>query len=274
MTEAVSESPVELRVEERIGYLTFNRPRQLNAFNHALMEAASAGLKQLVEDPAVLAIVVSGSGRAFSAGFDLKEADAGPPRESLEDWRRVLEYDYDFIVQFWDCPKPTVAAVQGYCLAGAFEVMLACDMTVAAEGSFFGEPEVRFGSGIVCMLLPWMTTPKIAKELLLTGADRITAQRMYEIGIVNRVVPDGEALAAATALARDLTAAAPHSVRLTKQAINRTFEVQGLRTALLQALDQEVLIEFGAGPERKEFNRIRKEEGLKAAIAWRDSRFK
>ncbi len=275
MPEAASvESPVEIRVEDRIGYLTFNRPRQLNAFNLALMEAASAGLKQLVEDPAVLAIVVSGSGRAFSAGFDLKEADAGPPRESLEDWRRVLEYDYDFIVQFWDCPKPTIAAVQGYCLAGAFEVMLACDMTVAAEGSFFGEPEVRFGSGIVCMLLPWMTTPKIAKELLLTGADRLTAQRMYEVGIVNRVVPEGEALTAAAALARDLTAAAPHSVRLTKQAINRTFEVQGLRAALAQALDQELLIEFGAGPERKEFNRIRKEEGLKAAIAWRDSRFK
>lgn len=272
-TAAPAEAPVEIHVEERIGFLTFNRPRQLNAFNHALMEAASAGLRRLVEDPAVLAIVVAGKGRAFSAGFDLKEADAGPPRESLDEWRQVLEYDYDFIIQFWDCPKPTVAAVDGYCLAGAFEVMLACDMTVAAEGSFFGEPEVRFGSGIVCMLLPWMTTPKIAKELLLTGADRVTAKRMQEIGIVNRVVPDGEALKAATELARDLAAAAPHSVRLTKAAINRTYEVQGLRAALAQALDQELLIEFGAGPERKEFNRIRKEEGLKAAIAWRDAKF-
>lgn len=277
MTESApassSDSPVEIHVEERIGYLTFNRPKQLNAFNHALMEAATAGLKQLIDDPAVLAIVVSGSGRAFSAGFDLKEADQGPPRESLADWSRVLQYDYDFIVQFWDCPKPTIAAVQGYCLAGAFEVMLACDMTVAAEGSFFGEPEVRFGSGIVCMLLPWMTTPKIAKEILLTGADRVTAKRMHEIGIVNRVVPDGEALKAATELARDLAAAAPHSVRLTKLAINRSYEAQGLRNALAQALDQELLIEFGAGPERKEFNRIRQEQGLKAAIAWRDAKF-
>ena len=269
----MSDLPVEIRVEERIGYLTFNRPKQLNAFNHALMEAATAGLKQLVADPAVLAIVVSGNGRAFSAGFDLKEADAGAPRESLDDWRRILEYDYDFIIQFWDCPKPTVAAVQGYCLAGAFEVMLACDLTVAAEGSFFGEPEVRFGSGIVCMLLPWMTTPKLAKELLLTGADRVTAKRMHEIGIVNRVVPDGEALQAATALARALAAAAPHSVRLTKQAINRSYEAMGLRSALKQSLDQELMIEFGAGPERKEFNRIRQEQGLKAAIAWRDAKF-
>jgi len=269
----MSEEPVIVRVEERVGHLAFNRPRQLNAFNKALMNAATDGLKRLVADPAVLSIVVSGEGRAFSAGFDLKEGE-GETRESLADWQRVLEYDFDFIVQFWDCPKPTVAAVQGYCLAGAFEVMLACDLTVAAAGAFFGEPEVRFGSGIVCMLLPWMTTPKVAKELLLTGADRVTAQRMYEIGIVNRVVPDGQQLEAAMALARELATAAPHSVALTKKAINRSYEAMGLRHALKQALDAELLIEYGAGPERKEFNRIRQEQGLKAAIAWRDARFK
>jgi len=269
----MSEDLVIVSVEDRIGRLSFNRPKALNAFSHGLMEQATAALKRLTDDPGVLAIVVSGEGRAFSAGFDLKEGES-QVRETLDDWKRVLDYDFDFIVQFWDCPKPTVAAVQGYCLAGAFEVMLACDLTVASEGARFGEPEVRFGSGIVCMLLPWLTTPKLAKEMLLTGADRMTAQRMYEIGIVNRVVPDGQHIEGAMALARDLAAAAPHSVKLTKQAINRTYETMGLRQALAQALDQELMIESSAGPERKEFNRIRNEKGLKAAIEWRDSRFK
>ena len=87
-----------------------------------------------------------------------------------EQWRKVLETDFDFIMQFWDCPKPTIAAVHGFCLAGAFELALACDITVAAEGTRFGEPEARFGSGIIAMLLPWVTGPKQAKELLLTGS--------------------------------------------------------------------------------------------------------
>jgi len=269
----MSEDLVIVSVAERIGRLSFNRPKSLNAFSHALMEEATAALKRLIDDPAVLAIVVSGEGRAFSAGFDLKEGDS-QVRETLDDWKRVLDYDFDFIVQFWDCPKPTVAAVQGYCLAGAFEVMLACDMTVASEGARFGEPEVRFGSGIVCMLLPWLTTPKLAKEILLTGADRIPAQRMYEMGMVNRVVPEGQHIEGALALARDLAAAAPQSVKLTKRAINRTYEAMGLRGALAQALDHELMIESAAGPERKAFNRIRGEQGLKAAIAWRDAKFK
>ena len=176
-------------------------------------------------------------------------------------------------MQFWDCPKPVIAAVHGYCLAGAFEMALACDITIAAEGTRFGEPEVRFGSGIVAMLLPWMTTPKLAKELLLTGNDRIDASRALAMGIVNEVVPEGQHLERALAVARDIASAASQSVRMTKRAINRTYEIMGMRQALLAALDIDVLIEAGAGPERSEFNRIRKEQGLKAAVAWRDAKF-
>jgi enoyl-CoA hydratase len=119
-----------------------------------------------------------------------------------------------------------------------------------------------------------MTTPKIAKELLLTGNDRVDARRAYEMGIVNHVVPAGEEFAKAMAIADDLCAAAPLSVQLTKRAVNRGFEIMGMRQALLAAIDTDALIEAGAGPERVEFNRIRQEQGLKAALAWRDARFK
>jgi enoyl-CoA hydratase len=163
--------------------------------------------------------------------------------------------------------------VHGYCLAGAFEMALSCDLTVAAEGTRFGEPEVRFGSGIVAMLLPWFVGPKAAKELLLTGNDQVDAARALQLGIVNCVVPAGQELDKALQLARDMAAAAPLSVMLTKRAINRTYEMMNMRQALLAALDTDTLIEAGAGPERTEFNRIRREQGLKAAIEWRDARF-
>jgi enoyl-CoA hydratase len=152
--------------------------------------------------------------------------------------------------------------------------MLACDIAVAAEGTYFGEPEVRFGAGIVALLLPWMTTPKIAKELLLTGNDKVTATQAREMGMVNHVVPAGQELPKAMDLAAQVCAAAPVSVQLTKRAVNRTYEMMNMRQALLAALETSTLISVEAGPERVEFNRIAKEQGLNAAIAWRNGRFK
>jgi enoyl-CoA hydratase len=268
----MSDALLETRTDGRVGLLTFNRGEVLNAFNAALIAEAGRALGAFASNPAINAIVINGNGRAFSAGFDLKESAAKGALDN-EQWRALIEADFDFIMQFWDCPKPTIAAVHGYCLAGAFELALACDITVAAAGTYFGEPEVRFGSGIVAMLLPWVTGPKQAKELLLTGNDRITAERALEIGIVNRVVPDGQQLEQAMEIARTIAAAAPASVQMTKRAINRGYEIMGMRQALLAAVDIDIFIESSGGPERAEFNRIRKEQGLKAALNWRDARF-
>lgn len=255
------------------GLLVLNRPQILNAINRTMMRELTEALGAFVADPAVRAIVIHGAGRAFSAGFDMKESAARATAD-VEQWRQVLQADFDFIIQFWDCPKPTIAAIHGYCLAGAFELALACDLTVAAEGTRLGEPEVRFGSGIICLLLPWMTSPKLAKELLLTGDDQLDAGRALAAGIVNQVVPAGTELEAALRLARTLAAAAPLSVQLTKRAINRGYAVMGMREALLAGLDTDVLIESTGGPERAEFNRLRREVGLKAALEWRDRRFR
>jgi enoyl-CoA hydratase len=270
MTE--SYETIASRKEGRIGFIAFRRPGALNALNSALLAETTSALAEHARDDEIAAIIVHGEGRAFSAGFDLKESAARGTTGAAA-WRQVLEQDFDFIVQFWDCPKPTIAAVHGYCLAGAFELMLACDITIAAEGTLFGEPEVQFGSGVVAMLLPWVTGPKQAKELLLTGDDQVTAERALAMGIVNRVVPANELMTTATAIASDIAAAAPLSVQLTKRAINRTYEIMGLRQALLASLETDILLEASAGPERAEFNRIRREQGLQAAIAWRDSRF-
>lgn len=263
---------IRTRVDNRVGVITFDRPDVLNAMNRQLKREVSATMAAWSADEGVLAIVAHGAGRAFSAGFDMKES-ATRSLSTIEEWRTALTESFDFIIQFWDCPKPTIAAVHGFCLGGAFELTLACDIAVAAQGTRFGEPEPRFGSGVICMLLPWVTTPKFAKEIALTGTDRIDAERALAMGLVNRVVPPGEELEAALAIARDIVAAAPRAVQMTKRALNRSYDVAGLRSALASALDTDVMIEASGGPERAEFNRIRREQGLKAALAWRDSRF-
>ena len=158
-------------------------------------------------------------------------------------------------MQFWRFPKPTIAAVHGYCIAGAFELALACDVTIAAENTRFGEPEVRFGTGIVAMLLPWVTGPKQAKELLLTGEDQLNAKDAFRMGIINRIVPDDAVLDRALEVAKSMATAAERSVRYTKRAINDTYATMGFNRALESALDTDVLLNAAYDPVT-EFARI------------------
>lgn len=268
----MSEPLLLVDVADGIGRIRFNRPRQLNAFNNDLMRDAIAAVERLNAEGEARVILVSGEGRAFSAGFDLKAASERQ-LEGREAWRRQLELQFDFIMSFWNSAVPTIAVVHGYCLAGALEVSLACDMTVAAADAYFGEPEVRFGSGAVAMLFPWVTGPKQAKELLLTGEDRIPAERALQMGLINAVVAPDDLPAQAMTLARKVARSSPHAVRRSKDAVNRSYDIMGLRQALALGLDIDVDINATPTWEKNEFSRIRKEHGVKAAIAWRDARF-
>lgn len=263
---------IETDVHDGIAHLVFNRPRQLNALNNELMLESIEHMRSFETDDAVRVIIVRGNGRAFSAGFDLKAA-AERKLADVSAIRRQMTLQFDFIMQFWKSAKPTIAAVHGYCIAGAFEASLACDITIAGESALFGEPEVRFGTGTVAMLFPWVTGPKQAKEILFTGEDKLSALDAQRMGFVNRVVPDDEVLSAARRMARNVARASPVSVQRTKEAVNRSYEAMGMRQALLTGLDIDVEINATPSEEKLEFNRIRSEEGLKAAIAWRDARF-
>jgi len=262
---------IELNVEDQVAVLSLNRPRSLNAINRLMMREVKEAMDACNADASVGAIVVHGNGRAFCAGFDIKEG--GQVQRNAEQWRTALREDLDFMLLFWDSPKPTVAAVHGYCLAGGFEIALSCDLTVAAEGTRFGEPEVRIGSSVFYMLLPWMTTPKVAKELLLTGIDKVDAQRALSVGLVNEVVPAGTEKQRAMELARGLAIASPTVMRLTKHAINQQYEAMGLRAALLAAIDTAAVVEATGREDRAEFDRIRERDGLRAALDWRNARY-
>ena len=175
-------------------------------------------------------------------------------------------------MRFWDSEKPTLAAVHGYCLGSAMELAMACDITLSCEECRFGAPEVRFGSGIVAMLAPWLAGPKHAKYLLLSGDDRVTAAQALEMGLVNRVVATGRHLEETLEVARRIASNDRQAVKLTKQAINRSIDMAGMRQALMQALELNCIIETSETAESREFNEILRRDGARAAIAWRSAR--
>jgi len=255
-----------------VGLLTFNRPERLNAFSQPMIDEVNRQLDLVERDENIRALVVAGAGRAFSAGFDLKDG-ADKAWNTVADVTPTLKKDFDFIMRFWHFSRPTIAAVHGYALAGACELAMACDITIAAEGTRFGEPELRFGSGIVALLMPWLSGPKKAKEFLLTGNDRIDAAEALACGLINRVVPLGSELGTALALAREIALNDRVKVAMTKRAINRGFEMMGMLAALDMGLDTDIQIEALQTPEGQEFRAIAKRDGLKAALSWRDARF-
>ncbi len=260
---------------EKIGAvarLTLNRPERANALNAAMLAEIGTALDAIESDAGLRALIVRGAGAAFSSGFDLKEQMERRP-VGVDAWRPLLRHDFDTIMRFWHCPLPTIATVRGPCLAGACELALACDITIAADDAFFGEPELKFGAGIVAMILPWVVGPKIAKEIILLGEDRIPAERAREIGMVNRVVAVDELDRAGLAVANHIAAIDPSLVKQTKRAINRAFEARNMLDALEEALAIDLAIEGAGSPDKIQFMEIARRDGLKAALAWRDARF-
>jgi enoyl-CoA hydratase/carnithine racemase len=256
----------------RVARLTLARPERANALNAAMLGEIGTALDTLEQDANVRALIVTGAGAAFSSGFDLKEQMERRPK-GVTEWQPLLRKDFDTIMRFWHFPRPTIAAVRGPCLAGACELALACDMTIAAEDAFFGEPELKFGAGIVAMILPWLVGPKIAKEIILLGEDRIPAARARELGIVNRVVPTEELDATALAIANHIAAVDPNLVKETKRAINRAYEARNMLDALEEALAIDLAVEGAGSPDKIQFMDVARRDGLKAALAWRDARF-
>ena len=262
--------PVILTRSGPVAEIALNRADKLNAITAPMVAAIESAMDTAEADATVRVILLRGEGRAFSAGFDLGELD---PEADPRAMKSMLEADFHMIMRFWNSPKPTISAVQGYVLGGGFELAMACDVTLASEDALFGEPEPKFGAGIVALLLPWLGGSKLAREMLLFGNDRVDARRAEALGLVNGVVPPGRLREAALDMARRAALLDGNAVRLTKQAINRSYSAMGFEAALRQALDLDVEIETTETEESRVFKEILNRDGVKAAIAWREARF-
>lgn len=263
---------IRVNASDGVAHILMSRPERLNALSKELLLELNDAMTAVEADADIKAIVLSGDGKGFSSGFDLKSQMEQNPK-GPEIWREILELDFTTTMRFWNSPKPTIAAVHGPCLAGAFEIALACDITVASSDAFFGEPELRFGAGIVTMLLPLFTSPKHAKRIIFSGLDNVSADRALQMGLVSDVVDQGEHLNSALRIARNIAKMDPNLVQQTKKAIHRVYEIAGIDAALRSALELDHSIESHGSPDKVQFMDIARGEGLKAALAWRAARF-
>src|SRR6267142_1167747 len=252
-------------------WITMNRPDKLNAMSSEVVRELARHLREVEKDDSVKVVVLTGAGRAFSAGYDISE-EVTDKIVGAEQWRSVLAVDVELAMQLWALPRPTIAAVRGWCLAGACELAMACDLIVATSDARFGEPEIRYGSGPVALLMPFMLGQKKTNELLFTG-DTIDAQEAYRCGLVNRVVETSDLESAVDELVRKIAPTPLPVLRLTKLALVRAYEAMGLRSAVASNLDLSAILNSADTPEQREFDRIVAADGLKAALRWRDSRY-
>ena len=251
--------------------LTLNRPDKLNALSGELVEALSRAIDAAATDANVRVIAIAGAGRAFCSGYDLSE-EAGGDIHGPVAWRDLLAADVAATLKVLDCPKPVIAQVHGYALAGGLELAMACDLVVAAEGTKLGEPEIRYGSAPVTLLMPYLIGQKKTRELLLTG-DLIDAAEAERIGLVNRVVPAERLEAGVDALADRIARTPPEVVAPTKRMLNRAMDAMGFREAVEAGIDLGAIINAADTPEQREWDDIVRRDGLRAALAWRDHRY-
>jgi enoyl-CoA hydratase len=252
-------------------WLTLNRPDKLNAMNVELVRTLRRHLRELDGDESVKVVVLTGAGRAFSAGYDIAE-EVHDKVETAEQWRSVLDEDIGLAMQLWSLTRPTIAAVRGWCLAGACELAMACDMVIATEDARFGEPEIRYGSGPVALIMPFVLGQKKTNELLFTG-DTMDAAEAHRTGLVNRVVKSEELESAVEELVRKIAPTPLAVLKLTKVALMRAYEAMGIRSAVAANLDISAILNSSDTPEQREFDRIVASDGLRAALRWRDERY-
>lgn len=220
---------VDVQIADGVAVVTLNRPERLNAVAPVLVDDLLAALDEVARDDDVRAVVLTGNGRAFCAGHDLKE----PPASG--DTRRRLERIQDVTRRIRALPQPVIAAVHGYAIGAGAEFALGCDLVLAADDAVFAFPESGLGlsvTGGISRLLPLLVGPLRAKELLLLG-ERVDAATAARIGLVNAVVPDVRE--AALAWARAIAAKPAYSVALAKRALDA-----GVDSTLDAALELEV----------------------------------
>ena len=260
--------------DDRVATITFNRPQRMNALSQALCaEFRDAVAKADADDEVRVLIVTGAGGKACSSGYELLDPDSRPEdRTGIGAWHKRLAGDLDFTYTVWNCSKPVIAMIDGYCLAGALEFAQMCDMRYCSDDSRFAVIESRFSAGIATLAMPWILGAR-CRELIYTG-DMIDAEEALRLGLVNRVFPK-DALAAETMkIAKRMSRVALDCLKWNKRAINQSYDTMGFKAALQYGLEACVMLDSTETPELKAFTEIRVAKGAKEAIKWRDAQFK
>jgi len=265
-----------------IAYVTLNRPEKLNAIDEQMrLDLRDALGDAGWDDPAIRVIVIKAAGRGFSAGWDLAGGNV-KRAEQLRKFGAAGRYWGAKHVHLllweviWENPKPVIAQVHGFCVAAGMAVASQSDLCICSEDALFGYPMVRSGGPFLTVLNPAVIGMKKTKELMYTG-NLMDAQEAWRVGLVTRVVPKDKLDEEVNKLAINISKVAGVVVEYSKKAINNVYELQNIRKAHEWGDEYEILPGLSMAEESnlegQEYNRILDEQGLKAALDWRQSRF-
>ena len=263
--------------EGQVAYITLNRPERLNALSRALLVELEVALNEAAADDNVRCIVIKGAGRGFSAGYDMnvQTTGRGGGRPALD---AVLEDGPANMYRrsIWGNPKPVIAQVHSFTLAGGGQLACHCDITIAADNALFGYPPVRYASMMMPMVWPELVGMKKAKLMAFTGS-MITADDALRHGLVSDVVPADDLDEHVWQLANTIAKLPPASTKLNKKAINFYYDRQGLFEAMEYA-SHLTSVTYASSPEDlphglQDVNRVTAEQGMRAGFQYMNDRF-
>ena len=269
------DSVVLYDADEKVGVITLNRPDKLNAISAELQQQLTEAFARVDTDAETSVVLLRAEGRSFCAGYDISAKEPGK-----DDWRsdptkahEHLHPQLEFEMLPWTMKKPVIASVQGHVMGGGCELVMLCDLTIAADNASFGEPEVRFSSVGPAIVMPMIIGYKKARELLYFG-DTIDAKTALDLGMVNRVVPLAELRERSLAWAKRLSLISPEALYATKLAINRGADAAGFSNRIHVGLDVVAPLYATKTELGQRFRELAATEGVPAAVRWRAAQFK
>ncbi|HJP52870.1 MAG TPA: enoyl-CoA hydratase-related protein [Pseudomonadales bacterium] len=270
--------------DERLAFITLNRPEKLNALSNNLRAEIMDAMREAEHDPEVGVIILKAAGRSFSAGYDLspsrtaKDDEYVDPRSKMpptgtthpgrDQWaRHVVMTNWTI----WELAKPVIAQIQGYCLAGGTELATICDFRIVAEDANIGYPPVRAMTTMDMVWSPWHLPPAIAREFAFVG-DNISGTKMAQYGWANYAVPIEDLDEFTIKFARRMGYIDNEMLMFTKRAVNRQYEAMGIREGLAAGTEIQAL--SARRDAASEWGRRVRDDGLKSALEWRDGPFR
>ncbi len=258
-------------VDDRVATITLNRPERHNALSQPLVDEIMDAVATADADPDVRVLIVTGAGgKAFSAGYDIKES-AERPKRTLVEWRARMQKDIRFTYSVWDCSKPVIALIDGFCYAGALEFAMCCDIRYCSDTSTFAAVEARFSNGIATMIMPWLIGQR-CRQLLYSG-DSFDSSEAFRLGLVDKVFLKATVHQEVAKIAKRMSRVSLDCLKWNKRSVNQAFETMGLRSAIMYGAEASAIMDATGSPEADKFDSIRRTEGLAAALKWRAEQF-
>jgi enoyl-CoA hydratase/carnithine racemase len=254
-----------IRIEHRgpISWIVLDRPDKANALSNAMLDELSDALSRLADDGGPV-IGIRGEGKGFCAGYDIDQVGTPKAADPVAD-RERLARNVNRYLAIWDHPKPVIAAVHGYCIAGATQLCVFADLTIVADDARIGEPALPLGGGYIAPLWAPLVGPKRAKELALLPGNTIDGTTAVEWGWANHAVPAEQVVPTVEDMAARMARIPSDVLRIKKLSVNRTMDAMGVRTAAAAVPEMDALLHLS--PSVQQLREWIGEVGLKAAIA-------